>query len=185
MNEICKERIRERLVDALKKENLTNAEAVTKLGVTKTSISCTKNPALWYNVSAGAWEKLQKWCNSGDGIVVWGNKHRVESLASKRFAEEVVKADADITARMQSTIFPEIVPEAVIPDDQKKISLAIQAGTGDPFYAKSVSESIKAVQKEKPQPRIENGDFMEMLREERARLISLVDAIDILLNHYS
>ena len=185
MNDICKQRIRDRLVEALKKEGLTTNLAGGLLRISPNYLSCVKNPKLWKGVSEDKWEVLQKWCNSGLGIGVYskGNGHFApENVASERFAEEVVKADADLAARMQGIAgdMPEVVESAVIPDESVPEPEKVV-----PASYENVPRKWKIVPKEEvPAPRPTKGQMVDYLLKEKELLQQKIGAIDVLLKCY-
>ena len=95
MNDICKGKIRERLIDSLKKEGLLVNAAGGLLRVNPTYLSMVKNEKLWGKIPEKDWEVLQRWCNSGKGIVAYSNAGGV--VASQNVASEQKIQDNAVT----------------------------------------------------------------------------------------
>jgi hypothetical protein len=168
MNEICKERIRERLLEALKKEGLPTNTAGGLLKIVPQRLSMVKNPKLWSNVSEVYWDALQKWVNSGLSIEAYAKKSGVsENVAS----EENVQGDA--VAIAENEFHEEAVKKQAAEKEAYREKLRALVSKPAP---KEITE-VPYVPSRK-----EVHDF---LLEERAELKAQIEAIDVLLRHYT
>jgi predicted transcriptional regulator len=140
MNDIAKTSIKDKLVTALNNESLSKTKAGELLGVKPQYLSMVLSPSQWNKFPELTWELLQKWVNSGQGLIEYSEKHG-KVLPEKH----------------------ESKPGTVISKVIKK-------------------EPIKEI-KQEPKKATE-GEFIDMLIEEKALLRRKIDAIDLLLTHY-
>jgi len=75
MNEIAKQSISNRLRIALSKESLTKVKAGELLQINSNYLSMVDKPDQWKKFPETSWDVLQKWANSGQGIVEYYEKH--------------------------------------------------------------------------------------------------------------
>lgn len=148
MNDICKARIRERLIESLKKEGLPTNTAGGLLRISPSYLSMVKNPQLWVKVTHEVWDNLQKWVNSGMGIekysssggkIVQGKVVIVpeanvedaahgasESVASKRKdnTESDFSDELSVTLSQLISVFTQIREGMSVKDVAKKLNVA-------------------------------------------------------------
>jgi hypothetical protein len=168
MNDVVKENISMRLKAALVKEELTCVSAGHKLGIKNNYITMAKNPSSWRECPVYAWEILLKWVNSGQGIQEYFDKHGRVVPEKKESVPEVPVIVPEPVKTVSEPI--PIVPKAVIPKTEKdsRKSNAVTVGTVNT-----------------PQPRLSNGQMVDFLLEEKAFCKQKIDAIDVLLKHYT
>jgi len=156
MNDIAKTSIKDRLISALSKENLSKTKAGELLGVKPQYLSMVLSPSQWNKFPEATWDILQKWVNSGQGLQEYSEKHgRVlpEAITPKPIkASEVAKDEIDTLPKNLSNYKPE----------------------------KPVNGKVEPESKTKPA----KGQLIDMLIEEKELLKAKVDAIDLLLRHY-
>ena len=75
MNDIVKTSIKDRLIIALEKEGLSKTKAGEMLGVKAQYLSMALSMSQWNKFPETSWDILQKWANSGQGIVEYSEKH--------------------------------------------------------------------------------------------------------------
>ena len=183
MNDICKGKIRERLIDSLKKEGLLVNAAAILLKVTPNSISCVKNPALWYNCGEEKWKVLQRWCNSGKGIVAYSNAGGV--VASQNVASEQKIQDNAVTiAETPSSL--RMLMSAETPSWTSLRRLMLSDVKSDIEEVKSVP----VVEESVPEPqkfhlRASDIKLVALLQEHRLLLIKEMHATEELLKLYT
>ena len=170
MNDICKGKIRERLIDSLKKEGLPVNAAGGLLRVNPTYLSMVKNEKLWGKIPEKDWEVLQRWCNSGKGIVAYSNAGGV--VASQNVASEQ-KIQDDTVVIAETPV--DISKEAYVISDVKSEPEEVESV---PIVKESVPEP------KKPETKASIPDLIELLKEERSRVMVIIEAIDVLLNLY-
>lgn len=75
MNDIAKTNMKDRLLEALKKEGLSKTEAGERLGIKPQYLSMMLSPSQWNKFPESTWDTIQKWVNSDQTIVVYSEKH--------------------------------------------------------------------------------------------------------------
>lgn len=75
MNDITKTSIKDKLITALSKENLSKTKAGELLGVKAQYLSMALSPSQWNKFPEATWDILQKWVNSDQGLVIYSEKH--------------------------------------------------------------------------------------------------------------
>ena len=88
MNEIAKQRISERVIEALDKEILSKNKAGPMLGIPPSYLSCVVNPKKLNKCPDASWDILQKWVNSGLSIKKYVEKNGV--LTRDEIKKEVI-----------------------------------------------------------------------------------------------
>lgn len=157
MNDIAKKATADKFLRALEKEGLIKSEAGACIGLTAPQVSYLFNEKYWDKLGNLYWEKILAWVNSGQGLVEYSEKHgKVLPPEKKKVIDPVAEALWQISVD-NVTKKADTVPE-------KK---------------ETVSEPIKKVQ-----PRLSNGQMIDMLLEEKKELSAKIEAIDVLLKHY-
>jgi hypothetical protein len=172
MNEICKGKIRDRLLDALKKEGLPTNTAGGLLKISPSYLSMVKNPKLWSNVSEEKWELLQKWCNSGLGIGVYGRKIGAsENVASEENVQEVaIKKMEEEKERYRTElekVLPMMIPVEEIPITEETIIHDIQAQEKTWSEKKFTDASHKAMSAKLDEALIKSVDDVDWKQKAR------------------
>lgn len=80
MNEIAKKSVSDRLISAIKKENLSVKETGAILGIIPAYVSMMKNVKCWKTCPAKAWDLALAWINSGYSLHDWRTRKPTSSL---------------------------------------------------------------------------------------------------------
>ena len=156
MNEIAKQRIMDRVIEALEKELLSKNMAGPMIGIHPSYLSCVVVPEKLNKCPDAAWEVLQKWVNSGLSITKYAEKNGV--LVKKK-------------------------PEKIVPKTQETIPEPLKTGMNLHDLATYPRKEMP-IEEKKPHPRLSNGQMVDLLLEEKQRLSIQIEAIDVLLKHY-
>ncbi|MBK5202128.1 MAG: hypothetical protein JJE45_00200 [Prolixibacteraceae bacterium] len=162
MNIITRTNIKEKLVKAIEAENLLAQDVAAIFGMHPSYISWFKNPKYWDKIGETFWERVLSWINSGQKITEYAQKHG-KTLMTKS---------------------PSVLKEAKT-DTEKKETVS-EPDKIEPHWVKSVlkQHKEKPIEEIKPQPRLNVGEMVNLLLEERASLKEKIEAIDVLLKHY-
>ena len=156
INDVAKQRIVEKLFEAIDKENLTQSEAAKVIGTDASYISSMKKKIWWKLCPIKAWNLSLAWVNSGQGLKEYAEKHG-----------KVLMQPAKIEASDVQSNMP--------PWEEDNV----------PISSKNELYSEKSVPKKKTsEPRMSRGTLIDLLLEEKELLKCKIAAIDVLLTHY-
>lgn len=72
MNDLTKERVAEKMLAAIKNEDLMNIEAAEIIGISSNYLSSIKRSDTYHRVPSGAWEKMKAFTDSGKTLKAFG-----------------------------------------------------------------------------------------------------------------
>ena len=118
INDVAKQRIVDKLFEAIDKENLTQSEAAKLIGTDASYISSMKKKIWWKLCPIKAWNLSLAWVNSGQGLKEYAEKHG-------KVLAQPTKVEASNTPPWEEDSVP-ISPESVSHSEksvpEKKIS---------------------------------------------------------------
>ncbi len=88
MNDICKARTAAKVVEALKKTDLSNIEIALKFNTVSNYLSMIKNPGDYNKIPLKAWEKFRNFVNSNEKIENY-QAEKFEEIKTKNVKPEV------------------------------------------------------------------------------------------------
>jgi len=95
MNEIVKENIQRKLIEAMDKESLKPGQAAKFLNIIPSYISMIKNKGQWDKCPKAAWETVLLWVNTGESMKEYAEKHtefleKINPKKEKEITKEIV-----------------------------------------------------------------------------------------------
>ena len=92
MNEIAKENIQRKLIEAMDKESLKPGQAAKFLNIIPGYISMIKNKDQWDKCPKAAWVTVLLWVNAGESMKEYAGKHTevLEKISLKK-EKEIIK----------------------------------------------------------------------------------------------
>lgn len=104
MNDIAKTSIKDKLIIALEKENLSKTKAGELLGIKAQYLSMAASPSQWNKFPESVWDTLRKWVNSDQGLVVYAEKHGHILPEEKEISEPRVKVKPEALERRKKEL---------------------------------------------------------------------------------
>jgi hypothetical protein len=133
MNDIAKQRISERVIEALNKEGLSKNESGPMLGIHPSYLSLVVNPEKLNKCPNVSWDILQKWINSGLSITKYAEKNGV--LVEKKPKEVTGGEKKELVVKIEK------------PQSEEKFSVNL-AEIGLIFGLASNGKSVEQISKE-------------------------------------
>lgn len=196
MNDIAKKATADRFLDAIEKEGLSKSEAGTNIGLAPAQVSYLFNEKYWSRLGNTGWDRVLAWVNSGYSLVEFP-KHRevkisvtednrimLSDIKSNISVKEQNKAKKTTTA-LEEKYSVNLAEIGWILGLHKKGKSVEQISKELKIYIEIVkriigNKTIEAKEEEKTS----DLNFIQLLKEERARIAPQIDAIDVLLKHY-
>jgi len=124
LNEITKERIATKVVEAINKTDLRHVQIALRLGIEVINyISMIKRPNQYNKIPAYAWEKFRDFVNSGETIESYDLQKYNELKAKKIEKDESIIPESELYIQRPGEIF--IKPETKVEVKNGKYTLTI------------------------------------------------------------